>query len=143
MPLLKNASDRELRSKLNSILIMKKVLFLLALLPLFALIGCSSDDENNSKPEQELIGSWVEVTKNEFEEKRHLTFRADMTGNIYISVGERIDWERDFTWEVADNIIKVTYTSGGVESGTYELGTYEVDGDTLIMNDGRFVYTRQ
>lgn len=118
---------------------MKKILFVLALLPLFTLVGCSSDDDDNPKPEQRLVGNWIEVTEYASDEQRHLTLRADMTGHIYISVGEQIDWDKDLTWEATQNTITLTYVGGGSESASYKF----LDENTLTMKDGRITYKRE
>lgn len=117
---------------------MKKFLLALALLPLCTLIGCSSSDDDTPQTNQELVGNWVEITENEHVEKRHLTLRADMTGHIYISVGNTIDWDKDFTWEATKNILTLTYVDGRSESGSYK-----IDGNTLIMKDGKFIYKKE
>ena len=101
---------------------MKKILFLMAMLPMILLTSCSSDDDDNNY-EKALVGSWIESTDSEYE-VFHLELKADKTGIRYATDKGEINEQgkSSLTWSATQNQITfIDKKSGDSETMTYVL----------------------
>ena len=99
---------------------MRKILFLLAMLPI-VLCGCSSDDENEAITEitlAELVGSWA--TDQDGNTRKYLNFEANGDGYFALFSGTKIILDYTFNFRISGNTIKVSNTY------PYELGSYSM-----------------
>ncbi len=119
---------------------MKRILFILAMLPMimFTFSSCSDDDDNK---EEALIGTWVEDTDYEYE-VLHVQFKSDHSGYFWTTdEGIISDLGKEaFTWFIDGDKLITQY-----EDGESETGYFSVNGDKLILsgNGDSITYKRQ
>ena len=116
---------------------MKKILFLMAMLPMMMLTACSSDDDDNSDYESRLVGSWVEDTESTIE-VFNLELKSDHTGIFWATDNGQVDsyGKRSLTWSATEYKFTGTYEGEGTEIFDYQL----VNGKLYL---GEIVYTRR
>lgn len=114
---------------------MKKVLFLMAMLPMMLLSACSDDDDNNDY-ENALTGSWIEDTDSDFE-VLHLIFKADKTGTMYATDNGEVNenGKRAIAWSATQNQITII----DKKSGDSETLTYVLSGNNLQIEEISYV----
>ena len=120
---------------------MKKILFLLAMLPMLMFTACSSDDDENFGNDSALIGTWVEET-NRTMEVFHKQFNADGTGYHWATDNGVIDsyGKTKITWKTSGKSLYITFPEEGKTKHTYN-----VNGDklTTVYDGETIVYKRQ
>ncbi len=118
---------------------MKKILFLLATLPMIVFTACSSDNDDNNN-ENQLIGTWVEDTEDTFE-VLHKQFNSDHTGYHWATDQGAIDEQGKvpFTWSATNSQITLIFKN---ETAIY---AYAINGNHLKTTfDGEVIhYTKQ
>jgi len=108
---------------------MKKLgLFLLAVVLMVGVAGCSSDDSNDNP----LVGTW---TTKMGDDTFVLTFKGD---NTYTSTANGVASDAG-TWSVDGNVLTVIHADSSKDTFTYS-----VNGNKLTINfsEGPLVYTR-
>ncbi|MDN3491341.1 lipocalin family protein [Winogradskyella bathintestinalis] len=111
---------------------MKKIYLLaLALVTIFSFTACSSDDDGNSNPSENLIGEWEATTE---------VYRDFVNGEL-VDSGEEVygDDEIERVTFNADGTFNSFYSESYVNNGEieeYEItreGTYTINGDNLVI----------
>ncbi|MGL5957954.1 MAG: hypothetical protein ACRCZZ_05110 [Phocaeicola sp.] len=117
---------------------MKKILFLLAILPMI-LMSCSKDKDKDEENlyNKALIGSWIEDT-DDMSEAFCLDIKADRTGSQWMEKSGVPDEIESLTWSATQNEITITV---GADSETTE---YKIESDKLHLTGrgGTLVYKR-
>ena len=104
---------------------MKKTLFLLCALLIFA---CSSDDsEDNPLPAYTVEGKWLWSPDPEDRTYANTMFEF-VDGNVYTSYAANCGWAENYCTDADFNALDATDRIPGVE-------TYTFDGDTLIWGE--------
>lgn len=105
---------------------MKKILFMLAVLPMMALAfsSCSDDDDNANK--SPLIGTWVEDTTRYYE-VFHKQFNSDYTGFHWTTDdgAMSVEGKIPFTWSATET--RLTIISNN-ETAVFD---YTIEGNRL------------
>jgi len=116
---------------------MRKVLFLLAILPMLLFTACSSSDDDNNNYESQLIGSWVEDTESTIE-VLHFELKSDHTGTFWATDNGEIDSQgkKSLVWSAADTKFTVTCTGEETETSNYQI----VNGKFYV---GEIMYIKQ
>lgn len=120
---------------------MKKILFLMAMLPMMLFTACSSDDDDNNY-ETQLIGKWVEDTDFEYE-VLHVEFKSDKSGFQWATDkdGEIDKYGKEyFVWSATDSKITIILEKGGSDTVNYI-----IKGDKLYISsdDETIIYVRE
>ena len=104
---------------------MKKTLFLLCALLIFA---CSSDDsEDNPLPAYTVEGKWL--WSPDPEDRTYVNTMFEFVGgNVYTSYGVNCGWEDNYCTDADFNVLDESDRIPGVD-------TYTFDGNTLIWNE--------
>ena len=110
---------------------MKKLLALiLAVCVLSALAACGGDDDGDSAPVSDLIGSWKSKDTEQFfgDSVMLLEFSVDYTGRetSYTQGGLWL-WTLPFIWEASDGYLTM-------EGNNITIFKYEVEGNTLTLS---------
>ena len=123
---------------------MKKILFLLAMLPMVLLSGCSKDDDKQEANYSVILGTWAETSYIEGDHvsgKTELswTFRENKTATqrlvIYVNDVNMKDVSTDFTYIYNGKEIVTKHSSGKVT--THEVS---VNGNKMRFGDGEGGY---
>ncbi len=123
--------------KLKNKISMKKVFFLLALVPLF-LFSCSDDDDEEvyiivNQYEQALFGSWTQ-DNSDAQEVSHIQFLDDLTGLAWTTVDGVAGPNSNFAWG-ADATTITTLIGEVATIGVYTLQdgilTITANGETI------------
>lgn len=114
---------------------MKKILFLLAMLPMFVFTACSDDDETLNQYESLLVGHWVEDTSIQYE-VFNIEIKADKTGYQYVTnYGVVDDGKEAFTWSADESTITITIKGVGTSRVKYAL----TDDILIVYDDSDFI----
>ncbi|MEG1839378.1 MAG: hypothetical protein RR220_08840 [Bacteroidaceae bacterium] len=117
---------------------MKKALFLLAILPVFLFMACSSIDNNPKIPitKSSIIGKWSTGTKGIH---KYLEFESNGTG-CYASYNEdKMEQNYFFSYEISNEIISITITHANIGKelvGSTKLWNCTLAGYNLIIENG-------
>lgn len=100
---------------------MKKILFLMAMLPIVLFTACSSDDENNDY-ENRLVGIWVEDTELTFE-VFNLELKSDHSGYFWATDDGVIDefGKQKLKWSATENTFTSTFEGEKTETINYQI----------------------
>lgn len=100
---------------------MKKILFLMAILPMMLFTACSSDDDSNDY-ESRLVGLWVEDTESTVE-VFNLELKADHTGLFWATDNGEVDsyGKRSLIWSATERKFTGTYEGEGTETFDYQI----------------------
>lgn len=96
---------------------MKKILFLLAILPMIVFTACSDDDKDLNEYETQLVGTWQEVTEYA-REVFNVEFKSDKTGYQWAENNGEIDRDGKeyFIWSATKDKISITLDENGSAS---------------------------
>lgn len=114
---------------------MKKVLFLLAMLPMFVFTACSSDDDIEGPIiKSSLIGSWSTGVE---DIHKYIEFESDGTGFYAIYNGANMGQNYLFSYEVDEKTIsiKITYSETKGLIGKNKQWNCEFSGDKLNIKN--------
>ena len=115
---------------------MRKILFLMALLPMLLFTSCSSNDDSNDY-ESRLVGMWVENTESNVE-VLNLEIKANHSGYFWATDNGVIDsyGKRALTWSATESKFTATYENDGTETFDYQI----VNGKLYL---GEIVYVKK
>lgn len=120
---------------------MKKILFLLAILPMIVFTACSDDDKDLNEYETQLVGTWQEVTEYA-REVFNVEFKSDKTGYQWAENNGEIDRDGKeyFIWSATKDKISITLDENGSASFSYA-----IKGSKLYISSGdeTIIYARE
>ncbi|MBD9145003.1 MAG: hypothetical protein EGP81_05525 [Bacteroides clarus] len=120
---------------------MKKILFLLAILPMIVFTACSDDDKDLNEYETQLVGTWQEVTEYA-REVFNVEFKSDKTGYQWAENNGEIDRDGKeyFIWSATKDKISITLDENGSASFSYA-----IKGSKLYISseDETIIYARK
>lgn len=106
---------------------MKKILLLLALLPIFVLSSCSKDEDEPTIDYTPIIGSWSE-TMEDSAEYISMTLEIIWSFNTDKSASQRVLVKlNDYTMEDVTNIYSYVYNGKSIIFKTKDNRTFEYD----------------
>ncbi len=114
---------------------MKKILFLMAILPMMLFTACSNDDNENDY-ESQLVGTWIEDTESTIE-VFHLELKSDKTGIRYATDDGEINeqMKSSFVWSATKNEITVI----DKKTGDSDNLTYVLNGNHLQIESISYI----
>lgn len=119
---------------------MKKILFILAFLPMILFSACSSSDDDNDVASS-YVGTWVEKTNGTLE-VFHYQFNSNGTGYHWATDNGVIDKQGkiSITWTASGSNMKINYGSNDIAEFVCSFNKGEL---TMVYDGETITYTKQ
>lgn len=120
---------------------MKKILFVLAFLPMILFSACSSSDDDDNDVASSYVGTWVEKT-NVTLEVFHYQFNSNGTGFHWATDNGIIDkhGKSPITWAVSGSKMTINYSASDIAEFVCSFNNGEL---TMVYDGETITYTKQ